>query len=897
MRPLATLGTAFVLLLLQAGSACAASADDIDQQPIVVSLAHFVNETTTGNVDQDLIALRHAVVYELVKNYGCVVVGRSHGLDLCLERSVTTIRSITSDSGEGANGDRTVAADVAVYGFLQDRLGAPEIALHTVDLRRPDAARSESRIKFRLAQGRLSVAGLAKSVATAAATVLHLSKTKPIEPTATIPLEQTWAVLPFGVLNRDGDAASAGIGSMLSLRALLALQGNAARHVVDRDRLAAVLNEMTLADLAGASELSAAGIARIVGADRIVMGCVNCLPKGAFEIYVQLVDAATGLVLDGQAATVANQKELGNLSETLVSAISTKPKRPIIDGDSPGSSRLAESKFYFDMLDGIEYLDHRRREWGIVAQRLACAEAAFLLATDDEMRSKIVAITWEKCSEEPLPLRVYSNVDTPCLSPEQSKYVRQVIAAMVGQLAPAQQRNAHVYLAAATAWSGDPRMALEILDTYELDRSSSSMGGRQESRVAQLIRGDSLYLLGRYAEAIKVYAGQPSPLYERIARCCFRQGDERQEFDALSELSFMKNSITPERLRYIRLRSEMRPAQENVDLIETDLGHWVMDTPEVQLEYARALLAVGNKSKASALCSGLSEQLARGRSPSMLKMSQIREELETLKEECGSAAIAWKTLGEIKPFPAEYPLYVQPFGDVDLRMVTDAATNAAAFLQTVIKVLPPLPMPQKDDAYYWKEQNRWSKQSLRLMATYGATVPDDAFLVFYITREDFGPSPTLWLWSSSYPDGSVWITYHWWERRNRSSLTETVAKGIAWNIPAMLLRKGRCANPACLFSGSGDASGPTHKRFAICEDCQKWYRSADVCSANKYSKGFKIKLDEWMKGEAEYNSQANRYRKWVASQKTAGNAGTVDLKARDEPAKAQSSTSRGDSDF
>ena len=360
-------------------------ADASSAGPVVLSLSE-VADYTPNIRDQAAMAVRPQLVTRLLEKYNCAVVSRLGAMQLAMESKIRKATNVTQNA-EGAF--RIMAADYAVRVQVRATGGKDEVRvqLAILDLR-GDEEKKFDQVNWVVPAGFVpgnafrDYGAAIESIADKIGEQLHLTARQPAAAgnETAVSADLVWAVLPFTRLDKAvmkqysngstlywnerkiietefdisktkaklDEFAARSLGPSVvanadpNLQALTEVglqKGQSVKRVVDRAALDAVLQELKLGSLLDVNENVGGCLARLVGADRFVMGNV-ALGKAGLRLDMHLVDVHTSAVLDARTATCTNEASLGQAVTDITKDFASRPE-PVLSFKSGGKRQAA----------------------------------------------------------------------------------------------------------------------------------------------------------------------------------------------------------------------------------------------------------------------------------------------------------------------------------------------------------------------------------------------------------------------------------------------------------------------------------------------------------------------------------------------------------------------------
>jgi hypothetical protein len=777
---------------------------DAPDEPLVLAIPEVCCLANYRGAEHTL-SMRPRIIAELVRNYHCRVLSRREGLLLATEAAIQQMASLRADGGTGTAipaVDHVMASgfNLAERTVVKDNIALAatyETTLQFYDFTDPREDRF-TKVSYR---GNNDLDEIIRRV------VLQL-RLRPRTGEATLtatPRAETWAVMPFIRIEsgRGGvDDRSAAIEMEIALQA-----GNLVRTIVDRAQIDRILAELRIASLGDASEGGAATVARLAGADRVLVNMVGVADhvKGGLRLDVFLVDTATGMILDVRSA-YCQALTLGEVGAQLAADIARHAQDIPALKPSLAERRIKEGQLYMESL-------RTANRQVVIPPYLAAlirhyAESAFLLAQDDPplalALAKLLAhgVSWEKLSQADRDFAV--------------GIVEKLHARHDDPLA-----EAMLY---AYFNTDRPEAALAFAEKMPLENEQERHFYRAKAQVA----------MGRLdeAEAELQHSPQHWPGVVKLrAEIGKRKGDDQARLAALKKFNYFGNYASrPEPLELMRLTAHLESPAAALSLLNR-FKAWIIVRPDIQLEIAKCHLALGNTDKAKAIVQRLqSPKMALDDALERDHKGRHAQELAELASRLGCDGFAWKTAAETRSAPPGYAICVQPLGNVLPSILDPAAKQAKDFLGDVeVIILPSLPLPQDPVAYHRARfQYEADAVATRVFPVARKRIPENALGLILITEQDLFLDDLRFIYALDWMGAIPILSYQRWHWAGASdTLAEMLAKTIASSSFALHQRRKVCLNPPCLNSSSMLSDGPNWMEFGLCEECQEDWRAMD----------------------------------------------------------------------
>ena len=513
----------------------------------------------------------------------------------------------------------------------------------------------------------------------------------------------------------------------------LALQANGIKNIVDRIATDKVLKELKLKTLLGVNENLGACVSRLLGADRLVMGCV-VKESGGFRLLVQLVDSATSSVIDAGDRYCSRESDLGNAIRDTMKEFSQGPRLNLAIPPSTIAQRHAEGQFYYEYF----HFASSRSTPAYKAEWLDRSKIAYYLLRDDKTTvAKIIIPRFEAIVDQCSIGRNYGDDrDLP----------QQDIA---------DSAAFHLDMILSSLDEGDieasplVRRAKAFAITHFYDKALPLIVEHRKRHPGNN-KGETLYLeslcrywLGEIAEA------------EKLIRLALMQQDCDQRPACELALTIARDpSVKDEKLEYLALqiRQEIAPSlMPPIDYVRffkiterVEGPGKALDLPHDSGEEAAVLkgdilFKIGKYKAASemyAIRQGkLKSGVIKSRSP------YVDDQLARIKALSGltiDTAVSLVELPSIMKFPDKYKIYCYPMAGTSRSIVEGVATRIGKNFGTTVMIQPEVPFPKL--AEYDKKRECYNFPDLSRRVLKGIKIPQDAVFMYVVTPVQFVPA-------------------------------------------------------------------------------------------------------------------------------------------------------------
>lgn len=325
----------------------------------------------------------------------------------------------------------------------------------------------------------------------------------------------------------------------------------------------------------------------------------------------------------------------------------------------------------------------------------------------------------------------------------------------------------------------------------------------------------------------------------RAAACCMVDGNCKRVLDdtdygAFTCLIHSSDELYEKLVRYCDYTSRHGSPQAAAALIDGAmyLDLWLSPRCDLQLLQAQYCLQGGDVKRAAALCQRLwDDGEANNWNWSYVDNdSEFKKILLGLKKLAGASDEKWLTAKEITNFPENCSIYLQPLGDVNMKLLEDVRAKVRDFFGARTVILPPMPLSQQERSYMASD-GKYDADHLRPDMLRRLRVPADAFSVVMITKEKIGTHSIGWIFSQSTKNGHL-ISYHTWLDWEHHWQVVVLSNVVVSDISRQLNLSGTFP---CVTASSGNVDSMRRVKFAYSPEIQEKYRAIDLTAAKAKS--------------------------------------------------------------
>mgnify|MGYP001370484650 CR=1 FL=1 len=830
---------AFARLLAGGFLACLSSA--LAAAPARIAIVPF-NQQIHAADPRLALAVRDELVARLSLDWDTQVLSRSTGLALLVEDQLASARHVdlAPRAPVGAGADHVVLGNFNLdqsRRALQLTLGviAPgeeprTVLVETIPFARPEPG------------------------AIAEAVARLLAERLPLRPRAsasdpTSPAGRTFALLPprvYGAPDALADSLRERLRSVFELGLREAAEAPA---LVERARLDELLRERRIARSEGLNENLAGALARLSGADEMVVPALHHDPRDAtapWRLRLLTIDARTGAITRVSRGEAASPDRLASLARRLAAALPGSPRLPVDLGPDDEVSRRRESALYARWAGLSAWSEaSAHAEFG-AAVRLELAEAALHLdpARSPAALRELAQNLARQLFPVPPVLVPYENFHgtppPPALRRAGLELISRILAPVIADGPAAERTTARHAELHAHILAGDSDTVLLRAPEPGLDPAARAGLLVQ----AHLLRGDTAS-----AAALEHALSKTLPEHcELRALLAASRGDRLAEFTWLMRRA---DSRDPRPFghdgwsqRTLLLANDALPAAERIRLVDQRATRWGRAADVAQYTLIRARAELGHPDPGYAALERLRPKFDRnGLGPGDLE--KIRAEIDRLlaaRPASDPAADAAVRYADVRPPPTGSRVYIQPLGDLSPAILARAAEKIGWFLGSPPTVLPALPLPRHAEVFYPDVSEIHIGQLHRLVA-HGYPIPADALQVAFVLREEIVTKRSHWIYAQAHESGLHYVSYYRWARSSRGLREEQIGDAVAKSIlaglqipwrrllrdqlPALIGSTNWPNHAGTLQHSRGSAMDVVNAPFALCPDTRRLYAAVD----------------------------------------------------------------------
>ena len=779
-----------------------------DEKPVVIAIAPFYD--FSGCARAEVTGLRDKVTANLLQNYHCTILSRSNGMTVSVERQLGEMNSLEEKEPVS---QPLPAADYSLVGYFKiarqtpGRRGSVDLGctLLVTDLNK-DSDDNFKKIEFIPNESNLYAADVTAEIVKA----LHLKPRTGEGAVRQGKIDETWAVLP---VKRNESTRTMSQPPDRDLAAVLEMslqQSGKLARLVDRGEIDKVMEELKISAMGSATETVAANVARLVGADKIVMGAVSKERKGSRNLRLDLflVDGKKAVIITS-ATAVCNPDDLSDKAAGIVlDFVNRDCPVPSLNQASSGSLKK-EVTIYSELLSSMTYGSTCNRNLADSATPLL--ETIYLLAGDDQM-------TLYKTADI-----ICDNLLAQDINQDQ---IRKFVALSEKLLAKVtySEDTRYVLLTRALVLNHLPD---RIDEAVALAKKQLKDHPQVNPGYTRAVIAECYFKKKDYTTALKWAQSAEKnnfgiDLRTRLYPLIGNPETDRKELDDLILYDrHIRNEMKGDRLiRKLRLMARLESPEAALRYSKR-IRAWAAARPEVQLEIVKLLITVGKKDAAGTILANLDSKNSMKKSgyKNRDKLNKLREDIKKTREALGVTPPKPKKLSEFYTIPDKYKLYVIPLGKPDMTMIHEAIPAVKDFLGCDVVVLPRVPLPD-DPSCFKRARGQYDvKPTLwRLRNSY--KIPDDTIGVAAITDKDIFQGSNRFVYSSGYYGFRIISYQRWYGAGNHAVLVDMLAKAIV-NVFLINTRLYGCPVNSCMSSSDGTAWGIRDKDFSLCPFCQK----------------------------------------------------------------------------
>lgn len=321
----------------------------------------------------------------------------------------------------------------------------------------------------------------------------------------------------------------------------------------------------------------------------------------------------------------------------------------------------------------------------------------------------------------------------------------------------------------------------------------------------------------------------------RASAICMTEGSCSNVFHAIEYGRFTtrihnSDELHEKLLSYCAATSRYASPKAAAELIDLamHMDSWLSPHCDLQLVQAEYCLLAGDKRRAANLC----QQLWDDGAANNWNWSYVdddgafRKKLSSLKAQAGESDERWRTAVEIKAFPTNFTIYLQPLGHVDTKLLDAVCTNVSTFFGARTVVRPTIRLTHLERSYLPRE-DKYDADHLRPDMIGQLRIPANAFSVVLITGEKIGTPHIGWIYAQSAESRHL-ISYHVWREWELHWQIVVLSNVIVSCLSHQLDLFGTYP---CVSTSSGDMDAMRRVKFAYSPAIQEKYRMIDLATA------------------------------------------------------------------
>ena len=628
---------------------------------------------------------------------------------------------------------------------------------------------------------------------------LKLSPRKVVTSASVNRKNETWAILPFFDIMTIKDYNKSKKFSGTDYFVYQIQQSGKLKNIVSRENIDKILAEHKLQMFNNIDAGSAAGIGRLLSADRIIYGTVtNGEKKGIRRLDILAVDCNSGVVVNAFTGTFTNETQESELAKAAVTILNVPDLLPPTGSGKFNAEAIdIESK---RLLDVIRKSRFQYRSTSVLSgQILSLAESYFLLNSKDHFRCLVLAheLVWNLyfryCPEH--WYHIYSDKSKPNRSDlttteEQSKMAANFLLPIldrlryrsiaeykdsIGRLKFRLLVNAGRCDEAEAIWRNRADGGLDITD-YDM--------GMLEMRRKNFRKGGDYFLKSqRPGHALYAY---------------YLSGDHKLAYKTGVEA---KPLFTP------------RYSEEFLIWIELVEKY---GTPGDALKWLEAFEEYGKKEstyyKNCFFNIGLNKIAAE-------KIKQLRASSNQIKFYPAKELFAQWT---------KYPVYFQGLGNMPPKEVESAAAMLEKELGLTVKILPVRPLPVKGAYDAGHHAFAAGKLELAVRYAYGDAFPTDGML-FYILLSDAINNDGINVLFNNLPDFGIASFSRMPIAATTVDSVKLIAVATTRQILNNTMRENKyCNNYPCMMAAISSFIRCNELDFKICSECMPVIKKGNI---------------------------------------------------------------------
>lgn len=796
-----------------------------NDKPVVIALAPFCDFTNLRGIQPHILQYRGNLVSGLMQNYNCIILSRCNGLALTNEKKLHAINNLEKEEN---NALLIPGADYAVNVYFQigrrtaGTRGSVDIkcTMLITDLHNNDIGNFK-KIEFYYENFKQEVC---KEIAEA----LKLKPRKKKFKLHKAKIDETWAVLPLKRLE-SLEALKKDIDNDLSIQLELALQKSGKlKAIVDHNQIDKILQELKISNLNNSTEGAAGYVAKIIGADKVIMGQISEKIDGKDELLLDLflVDGKTSIIVDNATCVTSKEKLSKSVSELVLDFTRRKTEIPELPDAAPEMLRK-EGRMYTEIL----YNSPGKWVYNFPSFATNYVDSIYLLINNDNSEKFKVA--------DFLLFGILKNGQRMADIPRgKSLEDKRKLVASIDLLYNDIEINEdtkdlllHRAIAHIQIDNTDFAMSLvnEHMKKYpdsDLTYANAIMAGcylakKDYPKVFQYLEKSGQKILGISVRGW-TYMLMDSP------------DDDEQELDNLKRYhaGCCKNTETLFIAKRIALTHKIDGVDAALNFVNKKMTAYYKPNPEIQFELAKLYYAKKDTYMAKAIMDGINNiNLSKKCDYRWFRdqrwLNKLKKDIAEFDKKLTDVKINWSKIRDNIKCTEKYKIYLQPLGTEDIVLIKDIVPIVEDFTGLGVKVLPRLPLPE-DPYCYFKFRNQYNSSHVWERCKVARPIPDDAFMLINISDKDMfrGRYNFIYIWWPNRTGEKTITHYKFHSLWHKDDVRTSIAKSVlgCFNIQA----SGRvCPIRDCLFSLYGGLRGIKEKKLAVCDKCKELYKTID----------------------------------------------------------------------
>ncbi len=690
------------------------------------------------------IGMRERVISDLLEKYDCCVLSRSRGYNLAVEKSLATLDALCA-------AETIPAADFAVVVEIIST-SDPEIYDGMVKILNIGSSETNTEaVKF-FGQ---PLPASRTNVVEAIASVLDLEpKTTSSSSFAEPDSNLTWMVMPFLRFdNPRGGGGGIADPDLFAHCIEFALQESpSVGRLVAHNNIAAILEEHHLNALQASGQSAVSALARIVGADRIVMASVSSKENNARRIDIHLLDARTAAIMDARSVECNAFDQIGDRAAQAVAEMAAAATPAPSIPASTEVARIREAEFYLEKPARFGAYD------GFLLQRLNNAEAAYLLGKQEgTVLSKVIRELYvivhgatgynsgyaQASAERACRLLEFFLQSVRNNLPPETPHPSLIMADVYNEMDQFEKAKSMAEKYLNTAAPSKRNVALFFLANANMELGDLDAASRFFNLF--LKENGGLDAVGVYYDVYR-----PTFLHTKLEQLKEKHLSNKEKF-----------YITRQRMRadgyrmrldewdvYIDLLKEFHGLEKAVDELDfwikwdrrerakyaphlgTDM-HWANPHSFALKKQADFYLELDKKKEAAQNIKAVWEISSREPACYKKRNAEAFRMIQDIEREIGHVPEKWKSAGQFRPIPAEFSICIVPVGRVFTDGIEASARLLGRYFGARVRILDAVPEPQSafpDDSMFGKKELFWNG------VLESASIPNDTLFVALVTE-------------------------------------------------------------------------------------------------------------------------------------------------------------------